>query len=64
MKNFLITGASGFIGNNFLKEFSNKNNLYYILLKNSKKIKNLKIHLKSKIKNLYSLKKIQKFILQ
>jgi len=39
MKNFLITGASGFIGNNFVKNFSNKNNLYYILLKKSKKNK-------------------------
>jgi CDP-3, 6-dideoxy-D-glycero-L-glycero-4-hexulose-4-reductase len=37
MKNFLITGASGFIGNNFIKNFSDKNNLYYILLKKSKK---------------------------
>jgi nucleoside-diphosphate-sugar epimerase len=39
MKNFLITGASGFIGNNFIKNFSNKNNLYYILLKKSEKNK-------------------------
>jgi CDP-3, 6-dideoxy-D-glycero-L-glycero-4-hexulose-4-reductase len=42
MKNFLITGASGFIGNNFLEKFSNKNNLYYIFLRNSKKNKKFK----------------------
>ena len=39
MNSFLITGASGFIGNNFIKNFSNKNNVYYILLKQSKKNK-------------------------
>ena len=43
MKNFLITGASGFIGNNFLKNFSNKKNYYYIFLKSSKKNKKLSI---------------------
>ena len=42
MKKFLITGASGFIGNNFIKKFTKKKNLYYILLKNIKKNKRLK----------------------
>jgi len=53
MKNFLISGASGFIGNNFLKKFSNNSNFYYILLKNTKKNK--------KFKNLFKAKN-KKFI--
>jgi CDP-3, 6-dideoxy-D-glycero-L-glycero-4-hexulose-4-reductase len=57
MKNFLITGASGFIGNSFLKNFSNKNNLYYILLKNSKKNKKFKNLFKVKNKRFISFKR-------
>ena len=57
MKNFLITGASGFIGNNFLKNFSNKNNLYYIFLRNSKKNKKFKSSFKDKNKKFLFFKK-------
>ena len=57
MKNFLITGASGFIGNNFIKKFTKKNNLYYILLKNSKKNKRLKNLFKDKNKRFFFFKK-------
>ena len=57
MKNFLITGASGFIGNSFLKNFSNKNNLYYILLKNSKKNKKFKNSFKVKNKRFIFFKR-------
>ena len=57
MKNFLITGASGFIGNNFLKKFSNNNNLYYIFLKNSKKNKKFKNSFKEKNKKFIFFKK-------
>ena len=57
MKNFLITGASGFVGNNFLKNFSNKNNLYYILLKNSKKNKKFENSFKHKNKKFLFFKK-------
>jgi CDP-3, 6-dideoxy-D-glycero-L-glycero-4-hexulose-4-reductase len=57
MRNFLITGASGFIGSNFLKNFSNKNNIYYILLKNSKKNKNFRNCFKSNNKNFLFFKK-------
>ena len=57
MKNFLITGASGFIGNNFIKNFSNKNNLYYILLKKSKKNKKFINSFKDKNKKFIFFKK-------
>jgi CDP-3, 6-dideoxy-D-glycero-L-glycero-4-hexulose-4-reductase len=57
MKNFLITGASGFIGNNFIKNFSNKNNLYYILLKKSKKNKKFINSFKGKNKKIIFFKK-------
>jgi len=57
MKNFLITGASGFIGNNFLEKFSNKNNFYYIFLKNSKKNKKFKNSFKEKNKKFIFFKK-------
>jgi len=57
MKNFLITGASGFIGNNFLEKFSNKKNLYYIFLKNSKKNKKFKNSFKEKNKKFIFYKK-------
>jgi dTDP-D-glucose 4,6-dehydratase len=57
MKNFLLTGASGFIGNNFIKKFTKKNNLYYILLKNSKKNKRLKNLFKDKNKRFFFFKK-------
>ena len=57
MKNFLITGASGFIGNNFIKNFSNKNNLYYILLRKSKKNKRFINSLKEKNKKFIFFKK-------
>jgi len=57
MKNFLITGASGFIGNNFLEKFSNKNNFYYIFLKNSKKNKKFINSLKNKNKKFIFFKK-------
>jgi len=57
MKNFLITGASGFIGNNFIKNFSNKNNLYYILLKKSKKNKKFVNSFKDKNKKFIFFKK-------
>ena len=50
MKNFLITGVIGFIGNNYIKKFSNKNNLYYILLKKSKKNKKFTNSFKDKNK--------------
>lgn len=61
MKNFLITGASGFIGNNFIKNFSNENNLYYILLKKSKKNKKFKNLFKDKNKKFIFFKRIQRF---
>jgi nucleoside-diphosphate-sugar epimerase len=51
MQNFLITGASGAIGNIYLKNFSDKNNFYYVLLKKSKKNK--------KFKNLFKNKNIK-----
>ena len=57
MKNFLITGASGFIGNNFIKNFSNKNNLYYILLKKSEKNKKFINSFKDKNKKFIFFKK-------
>jgi CDP-paratose synthetase len=57
MKNFLITGASGFIGNNFLANFSNKKNFYYVLLKNSKKNKKFKNSLKDKNKKFIFFKR-------
>jgi len=57
MKKFLITGASGFIGNNFIKKFTKKKNLYYILLKNSKKNKRLKNSFKDKNKRFFFFKK-------
>ena len=38
MKNILITGASGFIGTNFINRFS-KNYNFYAVLKIVKKIK-------------------------
>ena len=56
MKTFLITGASGFVGNNFLKNFSNKNNLYYIFLRNSKKNKKFKNLFKDKNKKFLFFK--------
>ena len=56
MKNFLITGASGFIGNNFLKKFSNNGNFYYILLKNTKKNKKFKNSFKAKNKKFIFFK--------
>jgi len=56
MKNFLITGASGFIGNNFLKKFSNNGNFYYILLKNTKKNKKFKNLFKDKNKKFIFFK--------
>ena len=57
MKNFLITGASGFIGNNFIKNFSNKNNVYYILLKQSKKNKKFTKSFKDRNKKFIFFKK-------
>jgi CDP-3, 6-dideoxy-D-glycero-L-glycero-4-hexulose-4-reductase len=57
MKNFLITGASGFIGNNFIKNFSNKNNLYYILLKKSTKNKKSINSFKDKNKKIIFFKR-------
>jgi CDP-3, 6-dideoxy-D-glycero-L-glycero-4-hexulose-4-reductase len=57
MKNFLITGASGFIGNNFLEKFSNNNNFYYIFLKNTKKNKKFKNSFKNKNKKFILFKK-------
>lgn len=57
MKNFLITGVSGFIGNNFIKNFTNKNNLYYILLKKSKKNKIFINSFKDKNKKFIFFKK-------
>jgi CDP-3, 6-dideoxy-D-glycero-L-glycero-4-hexulose-4-reductase len=56
MKNFLITGASGFIGNNFLKKFSNKSYFYYIFLKNTKKNKKFKNSFKDKKKKFIFFK--------
>ena len=56
MKNFLITGGSGFIGNNFLEKFSNNNNFYYIFLKNSKKNKKFKNSFKEKNKKFIFFK--------
>jgi CDP-3, 6-dideoxy-D-glycero-L-glycero-4-hexulose-4-reductase len=58
MKNFLITGASGFIGNNFLEKFSNNNNFYYIFLKYSKKNKKFKNSFKDKNKKFIFFKKV------
>jgi CDP-paratose synthetase len=56
MKNFLITGASGFIGNNFLEKFSNNSNFYYIFLKNTKKNKKFKNSFKDKNKKFIFFK--------
>ena len=56
MKNFLITGASGFIGNNFLEKFINKSNLYYIFLKNTKKNRKFKNSFKEKNKKFLFFK--------
>jgi len=57
MKNFLITGASGFIGNNFLEKFSNNRNFYYIFLKNTKKNRKFKNSFKNKNKKFIFFKK-------
>jgi CDP-3, 6-dideoxy-D-glycero-L-glycero-4-hexulose-4-reductase len=57
MKIFLITGARGFIGNNYIKNFSNKNNLYYILLKKSKNNKKFINSFKDKNKRFIFFKK-------
>ena len=74
MKKFLISGGSGFIGNYFINNFSDKKNIYFILLKNSKKNKKLQKSLKKKnfkflffkknseIYTLISKKKINFFI--
>ena len=56
MKNFLITGASGFIGNNFLEKFSNNSSFYYIFLKNTKKNKKFKNSFKDKNKKFIFFK--------
>jgi CDP-3, 6-dideoxy-D-glycero-L-glycero-4-hexulose-4-reductase len=56
MKSFLITGASGFIGNNFLEKFSNNGNFYYIFLKNTKKNKKFKNLFKDKNKKFIFFK--------
>ena len=56
MKNFLITGAAGFIGESFLKKFTNKNNYYYIILKKSKKNKIFKDSFKDKNKKFLFFK--------
>jgi CDP-paratose synthetase len=56
MKNFLITGASGFIGNNFLEKFSNNSKFYYIFLKNTKKNKKFKNSFKDKNKKFIFFK--------
>jgi dTDP-D-glucose 4,6-dehydratase len=56
MKSFLITGASGFIGNNFLEKFSNNANFYYIFLKNTKKNKKFKNSFKNKNKKFIFFK--------
>jgi CDP-3, 6-dideoxy-D-glycero-L-glycero-4-hexulose-4-reductase len=57
MKNFLITGASGFIGNNFLEKFSNNRNFYYVFLKNTKKNKKFKNSFKDKNKKFIYFRK-------
>ena len=57
MKNFLITGASGFIGNNFLEKFINNSNHYYIFLKNTKKNRKFKNSFKNKNKKFIFFKK-------
>lgn len=56
MKSFLITGASGFIGNNFLEKFSNNSSFYYIVLKNTKKNKKFKNSFKDKNKKFIFFK--------
>jgi dTDP-D-glucose 4,6-dehydratase len=56
MKSFLITGASGFIGNNFLEKFSNNSSFYYIFLKNTKKNKKFKNSFKDKNKKFIFFK--------
>jgi dTDP-D-glucose 4,6-dehydratase len=56
MKNFLISGASGFIGGNFLEKFSNSSNFYYIFLKNTKKNKKFKNSVKEKNKKFIFFK--------
>ena len=69
MKNILITGASGFIGTNFINRFS-KNYNFYAVLKNSKKnqdwskknkSKNVKIIFFSNYLNLYNIIKKKEF---
>ena len=40
--NILITGSTGFIGSNILTKFQNSNKIY-IILRNKKNNKNLKI---------------------
>ena len=57
MKNFLVTGASGFIGNNFLEKFSNNSSFYYIFLKNTKKNKKFKNSFKDKNKKFIYFRK-------
>jgi CDP-3, 6-dideoxy-D-glycero-L-glycero-4-hexulose-4-reductase len=57
MKNFLITGASGFVGNNFLEKFSNNSNFYYVFLKNTKKNKKFKNSFKNKNKKFIFFRK-------
>jgi dTDP-D-glucose 4,6-dehydratase len=52
----LITGASGFIGNNFLEKFSNNSSFYYIFLKNTKKNKKFKNSFKDKNKKFIFFK--------
>ena len=42
MKTILITGGTGFIGSNLLKNLYPKNQIFLILRKNSKNIKQIK----------------------